>query len=81
MVGRGDDHRVDVGPCDQLAAIARRLHLFAGNLLRPREPALVGIGDGDDFDPGQRPAARAASANPCAPAPASASRVRGPGPP
>ncbi|MDE0127920.1 MAG: hypothetical protein OXN97_25410 [Bryobacterales bacterium] len=49
MVGRGDDHRVDVRPCDQSAIVAEELRRPFGNLRGILEEVAVSVADGYDL--------------------------------
>jgi hypothetical protein len=53
MIGRGDDHGVDVGPREHLAIVARGEDVLSPELLGARQAAVVDVGDGDDLDTGR----------------------------
>jgi hypothetical protein len=50
VVGRGDQHRVDIRPRQHLAIIARGEKLLAPALFGAREPPFVDVGDRHQFD-------------------------------
>ena len=50
VVGRGDEHGIDIRPRQHLAIIARGEKLLAPTLFGAREPPLVDVGDRHQFD-------------------------------
>ena len=52
VVGSGDDHGVDVFAREHLAIVARGEDLVAVDLAGARQPAVVDIADGREFDAG-----------------------------